>query len=158
MYQSIRLSFYQNWIMNQIKFVEKNYRKLFSIIQNRKMKLLRNQQSNRNFFTLSVEFSSSQLSITSILALVLVFALNLAFASISTRFLIVDQNSVNQKTSKIDIDKHQHKHSNRWINFLISSYVSKTRSHTRRNWSCSRKSIETKISSISQMIILTLRS
>ncbi len=41
MYQSIRSSFYQNWIMNQIKFVEKNYRKLFSVIQNQKMKLLR---------------------------------------------------------------------------------------------------------------------
>ncbi len=95
MYQTIRSSFYQNWIMNQIKFVEKNYRKLSSVIQNRKMKLLRNQQLNRNYFILSIEFSSSQFLIISIFALD--FALVLAFVSISTRLLIVDQKSVNQK-------------------------------------------------------------
>ncbi len=81
--------------MNQIKFVEKNYRKLFSIIQDQKMKLLRNQQSNRNYFVLSIEFSSFQFSITSIFALDLAFVLT--FISISTQFLIFDQKSVNQK-------------------------------------------------------------
>jgi hypothetical protein len=95
MFQTIRTLFYQNWTMNQIKFIEKKYRKLFSIIQNRKMKLLRNQQSNRNYFILSIEFSSFQFSITSI------FASNLAFvfalASISTWLLVVNQKSVNQK-------------------------------------------------------------
>jgi hypothetical protein len=93
MHRAIRASFYEDWTLNQIKYVEKNYRKLFSVIQNRKMKLLKNQQSNRNFSTFSIKFSSFQFSIVSILALVLVFVF--AFVSISIRFLIVDQKSVN---------------------------------------------------------------
>jgi hypothetical protein len=55
------------------------------------MKLLRNQQSNRNYLIFSIEFSSSQLSIVSISILVL------AFASITTWFLIIDQECVNQR-------------------------------------------------------------
>ncbi len=95
MFQTIETSFYRNWIMNQIKFIGKNYRKLSSVIQNRKMKSLKNQQLNRNYFILSIEFSSSQLSIVSIFALALAFTF--AFASILIRLEIVHQRSVNQK-------------------------------------------------------------
>jgi hypothetical protein len=49
-YKTIRTSFHKNWIMKQIKYVEKNYRKLFSIIIYRKEELLRillHQSSNQ---------------------------------------------------------------------------------------------------------------
>ncbi len=48
MYKTIRISFYEDWIMKQIKYVEKNYRKLFSVIVYRKeelLKMLFDQQS-----------------------------------------------------------------------------------------------------------------
>ncbi len=61
--------------------------------------------------------------------------------------------------SRIDIDKHQHNHSNQSrINSRINSRISKTWLYTQKNWFCSRKFIETKINSISQMTILILKS
>jgi hypothetical protein len=47
MYRFIKELFRQNWTLNQIAYVKRNYRKLFSIIRNRKNKLKKKRISTR---------------------------------------------------------------------------------------------------------------
>ncbi len=56
MYKTIRTSFHENWIMKQIKYVEKNYRKLFSITVYWKKELLKILLDHQS----SQQISSSQ--------------------------------------------------------------------------------------------------
>ncbi len=58
MFQTIKDDYYENWTMNQIKYVEKHYRKISSATQNRKNELLK--ISNQ------FQSSSSSISITSL--------------------------------------------------------------------------------------------
>jgi hypothetical protein len=67
MYRFIKESFRQNWTSNQIAYVKRNYRKLFSIIRNRKNKLKENA-SQRERRATSVEFASIEFSDTSVFA------------------------------------------------------------------------------------------
>ncbi len=110
MYKTIRTSFHENWIMKQIKYVEKNYRKLFSITVYWKKELLKilldhqssqqisssqqilDQQTNRqqSYFSLSIEFSSSQSHFASMTQSQSSRSFDSTSISISTR--IVDQN------------------------------------------------------------------
>jgi hypothetical protein len=67
MHRFIKESFRQNWTAKQIAYVKKNYRKLFSIIRDRKNELEENA-SQREWRFVSVEFASIEFSVTSVFA------------------------------------------------------------------------------------------
>ncbi len=70
MLQTAKDDYYENWTMNQIKYVERHYRSISSATQNRKNELLKIcdqssiQQSLSTQTSHSSSFSSSQISIT----------------------------------------------------------------------------------------------
>ncbi len=84
MYRFIKESFRQNWTLNQIAYVKKNYRKLFSIIRNRKNELRENASQRERFRVASVEFASIEFFVTLVLASASTSTFTFVFVSMST--------------------------------------------------------------------------
>jgi hypothetical protein len=84
MYRFIKESFRRNWTSNQIAYVKKNYRKLSSIIRDRKNELKENASQWERLRVASIELASIEFSITSVLAFTSTSAFTFIFASIFT--------------------------------------------------------------------------
>jgi hypothetical protein len=84
MYRFIKESFRQNWTSNQIAYVKKNYRKLSSIIRNRKNELKEIAFQRERLRVASVEFASIEFSATSVFAFASTSIFTFISASIST--------------------------------------------------------------------------
>jgi hypothetical protein len=88
MHRIIKESFRQNWLSKQIAYVKRNYRKLFSIIRNRKNELKENAFQRKRFRSISsvasIEFASIEFFVTSIFAFVSISTSTFVSASIFT--------------------------------------------------------------------------
>jgi hypothetical protein len=132
MYRFIRESFRHNWTSNQIVYVKRNYRKLFSIIRDRKNELKENA-SQRERRVASIEFASIDFFVTLVLAFASTSVFTFVSASIST-FVSASISSLVSVASSLftelsNVQSTQHSNVQR-----ISKYLSTTTIYENRQY------------------------